>query len=90
MQSEASKLIQSPTPRLSAGSTASGMLITRISTRTVASAPRAMMTSPSGHRCGQIEPERAKHLDRDHRKPDEEHDLPGRARVPPDHGELHA
>ena len=37
-----------PTPRLSAGCTASGMLITRSRTKTVASAPSPSTTRPSG------------------------------------------
>src|SRR5215471_18208590 len=51
-QNDATRLIQIPIPRPSAGSTESGIEMTRISTKTEESAPRARMTRLSGAEAG--------------------------------------
>ena len=79
-----------PMPRPSAGRTASGIEMIRISTKTAASAPSARTTQALGNRRRQLEARLAQRDDRDHGEPDEEHELAENAAVPADHGQLDA
>ena len=79
-----------PIPRPSAGRTESGIEITRIRTKIVASAPSASTTRLSGTVGGSSKPELAQRDDREHGEADEEDELAEDAGVPADHGELHA
>ena len=79
-----------PIPRPSAGSTESGIEITRMSTKIVAIAPSASTSRLSGTVADSSKPDLTQRGEREHREPDEEHELAEHPGVPADHGQLHA
>ena len=79
-----------PIPRPFAGSTASGIEITRISTNTAASAPSASTSRLSGIAGRQLEAQLAQRDDEQDGEADEEDELAEDAAVPADDGELDA